>query len=205
VSTTRTVAAFDFDHTISNRDNVLAFLIEVGGRARLTRALIATTPDLARRRRDQVKRSVTRAILRGYPADKLKTKAQTFAQEIISHHIRPDVLARAQWHRAQGHQLVIVSASYACYLNFVAAHLGFDAVLATELATDAARQTLTGELLGANVYGAEKVNRLEAWIGPEPALIWAYGDSAGDNELLARANYPVRVGKPPLPSSPIER
>ena len=64
---------------------------------------------------------------------------------------------------------------------------------------------MTGELLGANVYGAEKVNRLEAWIGPEPALIWAYGDSAGDNELLARANYPVRVGKPLLPSSPIER
>ena len=27
------------------------------------------------------------------------------------------------------------------------------------------------------------------------AVVWAYGDSAGDDALLARADHPVRVGR----------
>ena len=37
---------------------------------------------------------------------------------------------------------------------------------------------------------------MEAWLsehGLEQAELWAYGDSAGDDQLLARADRPVRV------------
>jgi phosphoserine phosphatase len=69
--------------------------------------------------------------------------------------------------------------------------LGLDAVIATELEVgpDGA---LTGEIVGANVRRAEKVRRLEAWLGGD-AEIWAYGDSTGDRELLERADHPLRV------------
>ncbi len=197
----RTVAAFDFDHTLSDRDNVLAFLISVGGRARVTRALIANTHNLLRNRRDKIKRSITKKILGGLSLSEVENHAHDFARQIITHHLHKEVVARAEWHRQQGHQLVIVSASYACYLRPIADHLEFDAVLATELETNlgsGARRDqpfLTGELIGGNVYGAEKVTRLNAWIGPQPATVWAYGDSAGDHELLQRADHAVRVGQ----------
>jgi phosphatidylglycerophosphatase C len=53
---------------------------------------------------------------------------------------------------------------------------------------------LTGELASPNVRREEKVRRLEAWLGDDgPVELWAYGDSDGDRELLARADHPVRV------------
>ena len=87
---------------------------------------------------------------------------------------------------------MIVSASLGVYLRPIAERLRFDAVLATELEVGADGR-LTGRLAGANVRGAEKARRLDAWLGGEPAYVWAYGDSSGDRELWARADRPVRV------------
>ena len=69
-------------------------------------------------------------------------------------------------------------------------------MLATELAVgDDGR--LTGELARPNVRGPEKVRRLDEWLAREgrPAFVWAYGDSAGDRELLARADQAISVGR----------
>jgi phosphoserine phosphatase len=57
---------------------------------------------------------------------------------------------------------------------------------------------LTGRLVGENCRGREKELRLRAWLaanGLEDAELWAYGDSAGDAELLAGADHPVWVGR----------
>jgi phosphatidylglycerophosphatase C len=92
---------------------------------------------------------------------------------------------------------VIVSASFTSYLDLITAQLGFAAVLATELAVgDDGR--LTGELARPNVRGPEKVRRLDEWLAAtasddRPAFVWAYGDSSGDRELLARADQGVSV------------
>jgi phosphatidylglycerophosphatase C len=193
----RVVAAFDFDKTISTRDNVVPFLRAAVGRPRLTRALLAISPWLARaalndERRDAAKVALVRHTLTGYDADRLSEVAGTFAQDVLARHLRADVVERAEWHRNQGHDLVIVSASLKSYLDPIATHLGFTAVLATELAVGDDRR-LTGELAGPNVRGAEKVRRLDDWLGAGPAFVWAYGDSTGDRELLARADQGVSV------------
>jgi hypothetical protein len=50
---------------------------------------------------------------------------------------------------------------------------------------------LTGRLLGKNCYGPEKVQRLKTLLGSlEDYVIYTYGDSKGDRELLAIAQYP---------------
>ena len=55
---------------------------------------------------------------------------------------------------------------------------------------------LTGALVGPNVRGPEKEVRLRAWLdGDEPDLLWAYGNSSGDRELLAMADVPVWVDR----------
>ncbi len=194
----RVVAAFDFDKTISTRDNVVPFIRALLGRPRLTRALLAISPQLVRaalddQQRDAAKVALVRHTLTGCDAGRVAEVAADFADEVVARHLRPDVVERVAWHRNQRHELVILSASFTSYLDPIAARLGFAAVLATELAVgDDGR--LTGELVRPNVRGAEKVRRLDEWLGAGPAFVWAYGDSSGDRELLARADQGVRVG-----------
>jgi len=195
----RVVAAFDFDKTISTRDNVMPFLRAVIGRARLARALIAISPRLVRaalddQQRDAAKVALVRHTLTGCDAGRVTDVAAGFAADVLARHVRPDVVDRVRWHRDQGHEVVIVSASFKDYLDPIASELRVAAVLATELAVgDDGR--LTGELAGPNVRGPEKVRRLDAWLGDRPAFVWAYGDSSGDRELLARADQGVTVGR----------
>jgi phosphatidylglycerophosphatase C len=72
--------------------------------------------------------------------------------------------------------------------------LGFDTVLATRLEVDADGR-LTGRLVGANCRGPEKVARLREWRSGELVVDFAYGDSAGDREMLALAGVPMNVGR----------
>ena len=56
---------------------------------------------------------------------------------------------------------------------------------------------VVGEL---NTRGPEKVARLQRWTDDHfgadaPFELWAYGDSAGDEELLALADHPTWVGR----------
>ncbi|HUF85289.1 MAG TPA: HAD-IB family phosphatase, partial [Acidimicrobiia bacterium] len=134
----RVVAAFDFDGTLSTRDNVLPFLRTAVGTARLRLALAAITPRLAAaalagRSRDGAKAALARRTLTGYDADELAAVAERFADRVVAKHLRRDAVARVEWHRGQGHELVIVSASFAVYLEPIARHLGFDAALGTDL------------------------------------------------------------------------
>jgi phosphatidylglycerophosphatase C len=87
--------------------------------------------------------------------------------------------------------VVLMSASPEVYLGPLGRHMGVDAVLASGLEVGADGR-LTGRLAGRNCRGAEKV----AWPGTEPTdgtYLYAYGDSDGDRELLARADIRVLV------------
>ena len=197
---------FDFDRTLSTRDNVLPFLVAVAGRGPVARTLTRSLPDLARGRRDAVKARLARELLRGRDETDVRASARAFAADCVAHHVRRDVVDRAEWHRAAGHMLVIASASFECYVAPVAAALGFDAALATRLVT-AADGRLSGDLDGPNVRRAEKVRRLDAWLtdaglSGRSLTLWAYGDSTGDRELLGRADHAVRVGRARISREP---
>ncbi|MEX2255317.1 MAG: HAD-IB family hydrolase [Acidimicrobiia bacterium] len=194
-----TVAAFDFDKTLSTRDNGVPFFTSIAGRAAVARALVACMPDIARGRRDAVKTRITRSIFAGRDARVVEKAGAAFAEDILEQHLRDDVIERAAWHAEQGHLRVIISASYDCYVAPAAQALGFDAALAT-LLTVGDDGVLTGAIEGQNVRRAEKVARLERWLDErglawDAITLWAYGDSVGDAELLARADHPIRVGR----------
>ena len=58
---------------------------------------------------------------------------------------------------------------------------------------------------GANCRASEKVRRLDAWmdaVGLRDATVWAYGDSVGDREMLARADHPLLVKDTVVPAVP---
>src|SRR4030095_14433021 len=112
----------------------------------------------------------------------------------LSELLRPELVERVRWHRDRGHAVVIVSASLAVYLRPLAAELGIDDVLAVEMVADESGR-LTGAVVGgATTRGPLKVQRLRAWLDARygvgtPVELWAYGDSAGDEELLAAAAH----------------
>lgn len=203
---TRIVAAFDLDGTLTRSDTLLPFLRRARGRSRVSRALLVHSLLITRaltggRHRDRAKEALLVHLLRHQDVSALKTTAASFAEEVVEHRLRPGVLDRVRAHRRAGHELVIVSASPEIYVEPIGRLLGFDAVLATRLETGPSGQ-LTGRIEGLNCRGAEKVARFRAWAGDIPLMVHAYGDSAGDRELLAAADFafPLRRGRHSLRS-----
>jgi phosphatidylglycerophosphatase C len=192
-----TVAAFDVDGTLTRRDNVVPFLLRTA-RARLVLALVrqptALVRAIAHRDRDSLK-ALACSSLAGLPATTLQERGAAFAREIQRRRLRHDTQARLKHHRELGHVVVLVSASLDAYLDPLGALLGVDRVICTRLAVDG-EGNLTGALDGANCRGPEKAARLSEWMereGLAGAELWAYGDSSGDDELLALADHPMLV------------
>jgi phosphatidylglycerophosphatase C len=199
VSRADVVVAFDFDGTLSTRDNFVPFLRRVAGSSATARAFAVAVARAGRQgrshwTRNDLKAALLDELMTGRDAADVEATARVFASEVVGEHLRRDAVERADWHRTQGHRLVIVSASLGVYLRPIAERLRFDAVLATELEVgDDGR--LTGRMLGENVRGAEKARRLEEWLDGTTPFVWAYGDSSGDQELWARADRAVRLGR----------
>ncbi|MBM3675528.1 MAG: HAD family hydrolase [Actinobacteria bacterium] len=193
----RHVAAFDFDGTITSRDTLGPFLARVVGRARVVRALALRSPVLAASLvgladRDAEKERLVGRLLAGRDAAALCAEGVAYANELgAAQAFRPDTLERVAWHRAEGHDIVVVSASLDVYLEPLGPELGVNHVICTSLEVVDGR--VTGHLVGGNVRGPEKARRLRAWLGDGPVELWAYGDSAGDHDLLAMADHAVRV------------
>jgi phosphatidylglycerophosphatase C len=202
------VAAFDFDGTLSRRDSFLPFLQKVCGAQRLYRALARSGPALSRMAvgradRDAVKDALLVRLLAGHPADELAEQGTAYAAFLrSSDRLRPDTLGRAREHLERGHRVVLVSASPSVYLEPLAHDLGFEAALATRLEVDE-HGRITGRMLGGNCRGPEKVARLEAWLAGARPPLYAYGNSSGDRELLARAHVGVMV-RPRTTLPPLE-
>ena len=196
------VAAFDVDGTLTTRDCVAPFLyrtVRLHAALALLRQPGRVSRAIARRDRDTLKAVVCSAFA-GMDARAVDAEGVVFAREIERRWLRPDTLARLQRHRELGHTVVLVSASLDPYLVPFGSSIGANAVVCTELERDL-RGVLTGRLAGPNCRGPEKVHRLETWLaahGITDAVVWAYGDSAGDDALLDRADFPVRVGRRPV-------
>jgi HAD superfamily hydrolase (TIGR01490 family) len=202
-----TVAAFDFDGTLTYRDTLVPFLARVRGRLPVARAAMGAGPVLLRtaagvETRQHAKEAMLIRTVRGWWLDELRAVAEDYAREVVARQLRPDRVRRLRWHQEQGHQVVLVSASPELYVGVVGRMLGCAATLASQLEVDR-RGRVTGRLFGANVRGAEKERLLRAWLGESAVTLWAYGDSDGDAELLAMADHAHRLrGREKLPPAP---
>jgi phosphatidylglycerophosphatase C len=207
----RTVAAFDFDGTLTSGGSVLPFLVAVRGFWPVWRAVVALSPQLLRAAlaggaaADAAKERLFTRLLGGLPLGVVDERSGAFAERHLARHLRQDTRLRLQWHQRQGHHVVIVSASPECYVRRAGEILGVDGVLATRLAVGGGG-LLTGNYEGKNCRGAEKYARLVVHLrangllgggggggGGQPEL-WAYGNSRGDLRLLRAADHGVDAG-----------
>jgi phosphatidylglycerophosphatase C len=199
------VAAFDFDGTLTRGGSVWPFLVAIRGRRPVVTAAVVLAGRLALaaafggRFADDAKEALFRRTLAGLQADELAGPAAAFGRSHYRRRARADVRARLEWHRTRGHRIVIVSASLDCYLAPLAQDLGVGLV-ATRLAVGPDGR-LTGRYDGRNCRGPEKLARVRQWMadtaGPTAItdLLWAYGNSEGDRQLLGAADIGVDVGR----------
>jgi phosphatidylglycerophosphatase C len=195
------VVAFDVDGTLTTRDCVVPFLRRVAGTVGLATGLlrqpIGLTRGVARRDRDTLKSLAAAAVFSARRESDVVTAGSAFAERIAAEWLRRDTLRSLRSHQAAGDHIVLVSASFEVYLHPLAALLGVENVLGARLASDDG--VLTGDLDGPNCRGPEKVRRLHDLLddrfgGRDAVELIAYGDSAGDRELLADADTRHWVG-----------
>lgn len=199
-----TVAAFDFDGTLTHGGSVASFLIRVRGLVPFAVAAARELPAIVRgavvggTAADEAKEALFARLLAGLPAEEASRIGTEFAEHHLRRRLRPDTRARLEWHRSQGHAVVVVSASPECYVRPAAELLGADAALATRLAVSG--DLLTGRYEGKNCRGGEKYARVMGWLrsqgaSADQAVLWAYGNSRGDLRLLAAADHGVDAGR----------
>ena len=201
----RPVVAFDFDGTITTRDTLRLFLTRIRGPRELATTFARHAPQLGMAlrggvARDRAKELICMDVLGGLHRDRAEAAASKTAEAVRNRLIRPDAEARIRWHQARGHRIIVVSASFEAYVTPVVASLGIDEVIATRWEVDPDSGVLTGRLDGLNVRSEAKVTLLEALLGVPCDLAYAYGNSSGDTAMLARAKYPVRVGRRSMPA-----
>ena len=188
------VAAFDFDGTLTQGDTMVPFLLHVVGMNHFVRNALVLFPTLAGYGlgiipNNLAKQRVIRRFFAGLPIATLRNKATDFVEYQLPKLIRQEATQRFAWHKQQGHRCIVISASLELYVRPWALKTGFDEVLATQLEMRP-DGSVSGNLLGENCFGGEKVKRLEALLGARTNyILYAYGDSRGDKELLSVADY----------------
>ena len=193
------VAAFDVDNTLTVRDCVVPFMRSVAGAGRLMKVMVSnagqTFQNVRRRDRDALKAKFVSGVFAGRDAREVEALGVQFASKVADRWLRSDVATRMRWHQEQGHVVILVSASLGAYLHPLGDLLEVDAVLCTEM--EEVDGVLTGKLAGKNCRGEEKVSRVQKW--REEAgidvqdLVYAYGDSSGDKQLLELFSQPTWV------------
>jgi len=192
---TSTIAAFDVDGTLLEGESLFRFLGTLLGPAGLAAVCVRTAVRVVARpprlNRDAGKETLLRTAMRGRGVAQTESVGHHFAEQLLATRVRPDALQALRAHQAAGHQVVLISASLGMYIRPLGSLLGVDGALCTELELSA-DGTYTGALSGANARGPEKVHLLDAWLARlglqrDQVVLHAYGDSSGDDELLAAA------------------
>ena len=123
---------------------------------------------------------------RGRQEADVRQAGSKYARDVLPGMIRPKALERIKWHKAQGDVVVVVSAAPDVYLVDWCRRLELD-VICTEL--EAKHGILTGRYRHGDCTGKEKLRRiLEKYHLEDYQIIYAYGDTNEDDEMLSIAN-----------------
>lgn len=191
------VAAFDFDGTLTTADTLIAFIRFTHGRRRLILGFLRHAHRLLMMKLGlypnwKAKEKVFSHFYKGTPYVQFMQWGRDFA-DIAGTMLNSRTVEVLQQHLAQGHTVCVVTASIDEWVRPICRRLGITTVLATRIEVSADGM-LTGRFQSSNCYGPQKVKRLlEAFPRRQTYRLYAYGDSRGDNELLAFADEGFRI------------
>lgn len=126
------------------------------------------------------------------PPGKFARYLESHADLVVGKNVYPQLRARVAEEKAAGYRHVMATASYRLYVEAIAQRLGFEHVIATNLATNSSGHVLA-RIDGHNCYDAAKLDKVTAWMAEEGLTredchIRAYSDHVSDAPLLAFAD-----------------
>ena len=187
------IAFFDFDGTISTKDSLVEFIKFSVGKYRYYYGLLRLSPLLVLYILKIIPNNIAKEKLlsnyfKDWDIEEFEKLAEKYSETELNHIIKPSAIEKIKWHQEQGHKVVVVSASIDSWLQKWCDYYQIE-LIATQL--EFKNGKLTGRFATKNCYGIEKVNRIKAQFDLSKfEHIYAYGDSAGDKEMLAISTYP---------------
>src|SRR5262245_21056702 len=110
---------------------MIEFLAAVAGWPAVAKAAALAAPTV--RDRNRFKEQVLTRVFKGRPIANVNAQGRTYGEHLARTRVVDAMRRRVDWHRSQGHEIVIVSASLESYLTPVAESLALDALLCTQL------------------------------------------------------------------------
>lgn len=189
----RQIAFFDFDGTVTYRDTLLEIVKFSKGKTAWLAGMLLLLPWLVGMKLKLVSNARTKErylsfFFGGMGAGDFQQICDTFQKEKLPSLIRPGALAAIRRHQENKVPVVFVSASPENWLKGWCASNDITCI-ATRL--ELQNGVVTGKIAGNNCYGPEKVRRIrERYDLGEYDLVYCYGDSGGDKEMLEIADEP---------------
>jgi HAD superfamily hydrolase (TIGR01490 family) len=188
------IAFFDFDGTITRKDTMFEMVKFSHGKTGFYKGLLKISPWLVGLKlglvsAQKAKEELLRQFYSGFTLEAFNRTCELFTTTILPSLIRPDALARLKQHKTEGTVVVVVSASLE---NWVSPWCKEQQIVCIGSRLEIKGGEITGKLEGSNCNGPEKVNRI--LLAYDPAqfdVIYSYGDTEADKEMLAIAHKPA--------------
>ena len=127
-----------------------------------------------------------------------RTQLEKWREQYLMEKIDPIMLPRARTllekHRAQGDELLIITATNRFITEPIAKRYGVDKLLATD--PEIVDGEYTGGVTGIPCFQTGKVEQLNNWLAKENQTLdgsWFYSDSHNDLPLLEQVDHPVAI------------
>lgn len=207
------IAIYDMDKTVTRRATYNGFLMHMAWNKSPWRLLLLPALPFGllfyfaklwdRRQLKQFSQSLL--IGRKVPRVQFARHLERHADLVLGRNVYQEAKWRIDAEKAEGYRHVIATASYRLYVEAIGSRLGFDDVIATELATDDSGHVLA-RVDGHNCYDEAKLDRVKAWMAAEglsreQCHIRAYSDHVSDAPLLSFADEAFATN----PHPPLER
>ncbi|WP_119393272.1 HAD-IB family phosphatase [Salinibius halmophilus] len=184
------LALFDFDGTLTTEDIYTLFIKhevswhrKVWGKCALAPFYIAYKLGLLAG--PKMRAIATFISMSGRKRQTVEAQGRVFAEQVIQHYYLDWAMQRMRWHQAQGHEVVVVSASLDAYLTPWCESQKV-ALICSELA---GKTRLTGTYKTGDCTKAAKAEKvLQRYQLDQFSKVFAYGNTEEDNELLALAH-----------------
>lgn len=187
--TSRRLALFDFDGTITSRDTLFGFIQFTHGTAAFVSRFALLSPVLVLFKlgalgNQRAKEIVLSHFFSGTTLTDFNRRALEFLAK-TNEIIRPAALEIIREYQQQGARVIVVSASPENWVKPWCDSMNIECI-ATRL--EVVDSKITGRISGLNCHGKEKVRRIKEVVNlSDYKEIYAYGDTSGDKPMLSLA------------------
>ncbi|MFH7764545.1 HAD-IB family hydrolase [Acinetobacter sp. BSP-28] len=192
----KNLALFDFDGTLCKKDSFTGFIFYALSKRHIIKQGIKILPwiqayYLSVYPAPAMRSKLFRAMFSNANALELQQMAQEYAENLMNQ-LNSPLLKQLKQHQALGDEVVLVSASVDIYLKHVCGLLNIDLICTH---TEQVNNVYTGQYTTPDCSSEQKRLRiLEKYSLDHYSVIYAYGNSVEDNEMLSLATYSYMVG-----------